>query len=291
MPHREGGFVAADGTSLFYRAWEVPEPIARLLLIHGFTEHSGRYERTGSDLAAGGISTYAFDLRGHGRSDGQRGDAPDMQTLLGDVTRFRAVIDAPGDPDRPLFLLGHSLGGLIALRLLVAPGGGYAGSIIVAPWLGLASAPRWKIALGRAVAPILPRLPVSAGIEPEHLSRDGAVVQSYRNDPLVHGRITPRLFRAVDEAISQVFANAGRIPPPMLMILAGADRIVDTERTLALAERLPDGDFQVVVEPDAYHEVLNDTGRDRSIDRILEWIRTRASSNPSPPESGPGPGA
>lgn len=288
-PETEGGFAAADGTRLHMREWVASDPTARLLLIHGLTEHSGRYERTGRDLAGYRISTFAFDLRGHGRSGGRRGDAPGMTALVDDVVRFRHEIDARSDTGLPLFLLGHSLGGLIALRCLLEPGLAFAGGIIIAPWLGLASAPRWKVAVGRAVAPILPALPVPAGIDPEDLSRDPAVVRSWRNDSHVQRWITPRLFLAVEDAIAHVFANAGRLPPPLLLILSGQDRIVDTERSRELVRQLPPGDFQMHVEAASRHEILNDLDRDQAIERIVGWIRRRSArsgGHPAPESRG-----
>jgi alpha-beta hydrolase superfamily lysophospholipase len=267
-----GRFAARDGVDLHYLAWASDQPRAGLIITHGFTEHAGRYEHVGQRFARGGVSTYAFDLRGHGRSEGRRGDAPAFDSFLEDLAAFRRRVRGLAPAGLPLFLLGHSMGGLIALRYLQEHPDEFAGAIVIAPWLGLAAPPpHWLRLLARVLAPVLPALPFRAGIRAEHLSRDKDIVRLYRADPLVHDRITPRLFTNIEDAIARVL-EADRVPGRLLLLLAGDDRIVDTLTASAFAARWSGGGIEVRVADAAYHEILNEPDRAATLEAILGWI-------------------
>lgn len=282
----DGRFATHDGIDLHYLAWASDRPRAGLIITHGFTEHADRYEHVGERFARRGVSTYAFDLRGHGRSEGRRGDAPAFDSFLKDLAAFRRLVRGLAPAGLPLFLLGHSLGGLIALRYLQEHPHEFAGAIVIAPWLGLASPPsRWLRLLARALAPVLPALPFPAGIRPEQLSRDEDVVRRYRADPLVHDRITPRLFTNIEDAIARVLESGDRVPGPLLLLLAGDDRIVDTPTASAFAARWSRGGIEVRLEDSAYHEILNELDRAATLEAILDWILARVpmrQQNPDP---------
>jgi lysophospholipase len=232
----------------------------------------------GRDLCAAGVSAYALDLRGHGRSDGQRGHARSFGVLLQDVDRFRREVLGLIEPGTPLFLLGHSMGGLIALRYMEEYPTAFAGAIIVSPWLATAvQVPRWKVTLANPLARLAPALPFRAGVNPEHLSRDPRIVRAYEEDPLVHDRITPRLFTEMSTAMGQAFQRSDRIQRPLLFLLAGADRIVDTERTLAFARSLARSDIETHVYAGHFHEVLNEPGAETVRHDLLAWLAARTA--------------
>jgi alpha-beta hydrolase superfamily lysophospholipase len=271
-----GEFAGAGKVRLAYRCWEGAARRAVLLVVHGLGEHSGRYDEFASRMASLGIATFAFDLRGHGLSDGRRGHVPRFDVYLEDLDRFRSeVFNLTGVRARP-FLLGQSMGGLIALRYLQEFGSHVAGAVICSPWLATAmEVPRWKTLAAPLLARLLPTLPFRHGLAPEDLSRDPAVVEDYRADPLVHGRITPRTFAEVSAAMGLVPEHSEAITRPLLLLVGGADRVVDSGRTVAFAQALVTPEKTIHVFPGHLHELLNETDRAVTHGLVGEWISAR----------------
>lgn len=271
----DGQVEAVGGLSLYYHGWEASDPRAGLLLIHGLAEHGGRYADLGRRMAGYGLSVYALDLRGHGLSDGRRGHADRFEVLLQDVDRFRREIEGITD-ELPLFILGHSMGGLITARYIEEYDARFRGAIVTSPWLATGMGiPHWKIVAAGMLNKLLPALPMDAGINEQYLSHDPVVVTRYRDDPLVHGKITPRLFAEASMAMGLVMQRSDRIRIPILFILAGDDRIVDTRKSEAFARSLKIEDVSIRVLPDYYHEVLNDYDRNITLHAIRDWILAR----------------
>jgi lysophospholipase len=271
----DGTLRVSGGLRLNYRTYEVPDARGALVIVHGLADHGGRFERVADAVAAMDVSAFVLDMRGHGRSEGRRGHAAAFGTLLQDLDRFRREVMGLIDPSTPVFILGHSLGGLIALRYQEEYPGMFAGAIVVSPWLATAMpVPRWKAMLANGLARSLPALPMRAHIPAAYLSHDSNIVRAYREDPFVHDRITPRLFVEASRAMGTAFQRADRIVSPLLILLAGADRIVDTERSLAFARSLRAADVTIRVYPDAYHEVLNEPGDEVKHD-LRAWLDER----------------
>jgi len=255
----EGGLQVSERTRLRYHTWEVNQPRAAVVVVHGLAEHGGRYDRLGRTLGDADISTFALDLRGHGESDGRRGHAAAFACFLQDLDHFRREVQGLLDPDLPLFLLGHSMGGLIALRYQQEYPDRFRGLVAVSPWLATAvPVPRWKVNLANALARVLPALPFRAHIRAEQLSHDPQVLLAHRDDPLIHDTITPRLFVEVAAAMGMVLHRIDRLSAPMLFMLAGVDPLVDTERSVVFAQSLSAHDVTLHVYPGFYHEVLNE---------------------------------
>jgi alpha-beta hydrolase superfamily lysophospholipase len=256
--------------------WAAESPRAALLVSHGLGEHAGRYAALARDLVPHGIEVHALDHRGHGRSGGMRAYADRFGRFVDDFEAFRLRAMEPLPPGIPVFLLGHSLGGLIALRWLEAHrGAGLRGSILSAPLLGIAKqAARWKTALSGVLSKVLPWVPIPSEIDPSELSSDPAYVRSYREDPLVHARITPRLYTEMVRAMGFAVAEKDRLPRPLLFLVPGADSIVREEETLRLAGSLA-GDVTVRRYPGFRHESLNERERARPVGDLLEWMEAR----------------
>lgn len=272
----EGAITGVGRIRLNYRTWEVPGARAGIVVVHGLGEHSGRYEAFGVRMADYGFSTFAMDLRGHGLSDGRRGHVPSFGALLQDVDRFRREVQGLADVRVPLFVLGHSLGGLIALRYQEEYQRAFRGGIIVSPWLATAvPVPRWKVTMANLVAGVLPAFPVHNGIDADHLSHDPDVVQAYRSDPLVHSRITPRLFTSAAAAMGLVLQRADHLADPLLFLIAGDDRLVDSEKSLQFARRLPAELTTIRHYPGMYHEVLNEVDRHQPMRDLRDWVAAR----------------
>lgn len=273
----DGKFEGVGGLHLYYRTWESATPSAGIIVVHGLAEHSGRYEEFGRRMASNSVNVYAFDLRGHGVSEGRRGHADRFEFLLQDVERFRREVESITNGELPLFVLGHSMGGLIALRYIEEYDAPLRGAVLVSPWLASGpSVPRWKVLGAGVLNKILPSLPIDAGIDADFLCHDALVVTRYREDPLVHGKITPRLFAEASSSMGLVFHRSDRIRIPLLFLLAGDDQIVDTKKSETFARSLSATDVTIRVMPNYYHEVLNDFDRAHASKEVREWVNGRA---------------
>jgi alpha-beta hydrolase superfamily lysophospholipase len=276
MKSADGFFQGVGGLRLYYRSWEQPRARAALAVVHGLGEHSGRYEALAERLGGYGFSTFALDLRGHGLSEGRRGHVKRFESYLQDVDRFRRELHGLVDIGTPLFLLGHSMGGLIALRYLEEFEAALHGAIIVSPWLATsAPVPRWKTTLARALNRLLPALPFNSGVDDTYLTHDPAIIHTYRDDPLVHSRITPRLFCEASSAMGMTLRRSDRIKAPLLFLLAGDDRIVSTEKSHAFARALSTRNVTIRVYANFYHEVLNEPARAQPLHDLRDWMAGR----------------
>lgn len=265
----------AAGTRLHYRAWSRGSPRAALLVLHGLFEHSRRYRELAATMDDAGIATFALDLRGHGASEGRRGHVRTFDLFLEDTARFgRAVADELPD-GLPLVLLAHSMGGLIGIRYLEERRTPLAGAIITSPWLALVDLAGWERAMAAVLGRVLPIVPYPSGLDPDDLSHDAERVADYRDDPAIFSTLTLRLAHEVMKAADAAFRRADRVDVPLLFLLAGDDRIVDTSRSLELARSLEGPDVTVEVLEGYYHEVLQEVERTAVLAEIREWIEGR----------------
>lgn len=263
-------FIANDGLRLTYRMWRAPQSRATVRVIHGLGEHGGRYIRLAHQLQKERISVCAVDLRGHGSSQGERGHVARFSDFLQDVDAFtRETAD-----DQPTILFGHSLGGLIALRAVQTDHAGQpVGLILSAPGLALAAGTGgWKAAAADALVRIAPKTPFANGIDATDLTHDPVEIAAYRNDPLVHDRITPRLFVEMRTAMKAVSADAASVDLPVLLLAPGKDPVADVAVALEVASRFS-GAVTVRSYPDSLHEPLSEIDRDRALEGILQWVR------------------
>ncbi len=270
-----GYFEGVNRVRLHYRAWEADSPRAGLVVVHGMFEHSRRYQEFGEVMAARRFSTYAMDMRGHGASDGRRGHVSRFEILLQDLDRFRREVQGMLPPGLPLFLVGHSLGGLVSLRYIEEYDSPLSGAVMTAPWLGTAvSVPRWQVIGANVLDRVLPAFPLSYRIDPAKLSHDDRRVADYRDDAEIHATITPRMFTEISSAIHLALQRGDRIDIPVHFILAGDDLIVQTARSLAFARSLPERVVTVEVLEGMYHEVLQETDRAAVMALIGDWVET-----------------
>jgi alpha-beta hydrolase superfamily lysophospholipase len=273
----EDATVTGDGAVLWTRTWR-PEsrPLrGHVVLVHGLGEHSGRYDSVALRLAGAGFSLRAFDLRGHGRSSGRRGDTR-LEPALADLERLRcgAAAESPG---LPIFLYGHSLGALIVLTALVRRRPGVSGAVVSAPPLRNALRRQTaKVLLARALGALLPGITLPTGLDPEALSRDPAVTAAYRADPLVHDRGSLGLARDSLAATVQVEA-ATTLGAPVLVVHGSADRIAFVEGSRALAARLP-GTVTLREHAGLFHEPHNEPERELVLAEIAGWLDARSAA-------------
>lgn len=278
------GFLeGVGGIRLFYRTWDVPDPRGRVLLVHGLGEHAGRYGRVVALLARAGFSAAAADLRGHGRSQGRRGHVHAFDRLLRDLDRLRRTT-APtgaGEGGGPVHLLGHSLGGLLVLRYLqefAVPS--VAGGVVVAPFVRLAApVPTWKLRLGDLADRFAPGLTLNNELDRELLLRDPDERRAREADPLVHKRISARLWGEMLRESETLRRRTGRLRHPVLLQVPGDDRVADPDASEALARR--SGRLvEVARYPEAYHDLYHDPAADRALEDMVSWLERERSSSP-----------
>lgn len=264
-------WTAADGARLALRR----EPArgarrASAVFLHGFGDHGGRYAELARWLADRGVSVFALDMRGHGRSPGPRGHVARFAQYLSDIVALRRLVaaEAPG----PQLLVGGSYGGLVTLRFLETAPPDLAGAILAVPCVQLAmNVPRWKSTLALALADVLPGIPIPTGLDLATLSRDPGVVEDFRSDPLTHHVMTPRCYRETVAAQVQLLAERDRIAVPLLFLLAGDDRVVSTPAARAFAAGLP-GDVTLRVYDGLFHDIFHEPARDRVFADLGPWL-------------------
>ncbi len=269
-----GALMTADGVKLALRTARVTAEVrADVVLVHGLGEHAGRYGHVAAVLAERGLRMCAWDLRGHGRSEGGRGDAERYELLVDDLARVVAHFTENG---RPWFLLAHSLGGQVALRFLEERQPGCAGAAIFAPWLRLAfDPPWWKLALARAARRLWPAYAQETGNTWARLSRDTEHLASLPDLELVHHRISARLYFAMRAAGEAVLAGAARLRVPLLLLHGEDDPITCHRATRELCERVGSADKTLRLCPGARHEIHNDLGREQVIAEVADWLVAR----------------
>lgn len=264
-------WTAADGARLaLRRAPAAGRARGALILLHGLGDHAGRYAEVAAWFADHGVSVWALDQRGHGRSPGRRGHVSRFAQFVSDVAALRKLV--AGEERAPQLLLGHSFGATVVLRYLETAPEGLAGAIVTSPWLAEAMrVPLWKRAVARILLDLWPALPVSTGLNVAHLSTDPAVGHAALSDPLYHRVMTPRAYREVQQAQRAVVAEGDRIAVPLLVLLAGDDRIVSRAAAEAFARGLP-GDVTVTVYEASFHEIFNEPQRARVYRDVAVWL-------------------
>jgi alpha-beta hydrolase superfamily lysophospholipase len=273
MPH----LTTADGLRLDLREWPCADARGTVLIVHGLGEHIGRYEHVAAQLLRGGRNVVGYDQRGHGTSEGARGTIGQPDNLLHDLALV--IDDVRRRHPGPLVLLGHSLGGLIAARMVA---GGLASPL--PPWhrpvdalvlsspaldAGMSGAQKLLLALLGSLAPTLA---VGNGLKPAWISRDPAVVQAYIDDPLVHDRVTPLLARFIVDAGAFVQAHAAQWRVPTLLIYAGSDRCVAPAGSAAFAAAAPPAVVTTQLFAPLYHEIFNEPEQAQVFAVLAGWL-------------------
>lgn len=274
-PPTEHWTQSQDGTRLFYRRWPVESPKAAVAIVHGYAEHSGRYDHVAAMLNDLDLDVFALDVRGHGKSDGVRGHAGDYAEYRADVAALLGRIREESATER-ILILGHSNGGLITLNYALNPDSDVFAIVVTAPFLGTAmKVPAWKSTLGRIMAKIYPTLSMPSGLPTDGLSHDKAVVKAYEEDPLVFSTATAGWFVAAVAAQEKVKAEASRITLPCLMMQGTADPLVDASMARLLFDALGSTDKKYVDYDGMYHEIMNETENEKVLNEIREWIAVR----------------
>lgn len=282
MQRTESFFESADGLRLYYQQWSSANPRAQLVITHGLGEHSDCYDDFARELADYDLKVSAWDLRGHGRSQGARGAIADIYQLTQDFEIFVNFILKLGRANEPVLLMGHSMGGLVLLKSLLGlrelqdrP------LILSSPFLGVAlPVPEWKRQASGVISQVAPRFTLDAGLPPELLTRDPVKLSRYRRDPLRHQKISAGLFESALSSIESVFFHARAFAAPTLLIGSESDPVVDSREIRQLARHLPNPANEIALLPGRLHEVFNDVGREDAFAPLKRFIESHAGLRP-----------
>jgi alpha-beta hydrolase superfamily lysophospholipase len=275
MNKHEWSWTNAKGMRFVSRSWEPRRQTrAAVALVHGLGDHSERFGPVGTILARSGYALAGFDLRGHGRSDGPRGHTPRYEAFLDDLADFLDQVRARY-PRRPVFLYGHSLGGNLVLNYILRRNPQLHGAIVTSPWLRVAfEPPPAKVALAKALERLVPAFSQDWGLEAAALSHDTEIVRGYAADPLVHGRISARMFVSFYEAGQWALAHAAEFPLPLLLMHGTADRVTSADASREFANRA--GKTVTWRAWDGmYHEIHNESAREGVVSTMVRWMDAR----------------
>ena len=278
MRHEESTTTTPDGLKLYQQAWRGSAPKAIIVLVHGYAEHSGRYEHVAQRFTDAGYDIHTFDLRGHGRSEGEpRVFVRSIDEYTGDVERFVASV-RERTTGKPLFLLGHSMGGAISARFLVDGERDLKGAILSAPAVrraGILGSP--VEALFLFIASRWPWLHFPR-LDNVKVSRDPDTVERYDNDPLNYRDGMPfGTAAAIVRSARYVDKNAGQIELPIFIGHGTDDGLVNFLASERLHERVGSQDKTLKLYPGLYHEILNEPERDQVMQDMLDWLDAHAS--------------
>jgi alpha-beta hydrolase superfamily lysophospholipase len=274
-----GSFAGVLDRRIFWRSWTPDDAPARaaIVLVHGLGEHSGRYDHVVARLVGEGYAVHTVDHRGHGRSDGPRALIEDLDNAVADVDTLvdRAVSAEPGVP---VFMMGHSMGGLIAVRYALAHQDRLAGLILSATLAQLDAVPKPLELVGRALSVIAPRAPLIA-IDHTLVSRDPDVVKDYRSDPLVHhGKVPARTAVQLADAVARFPSTVGSITVPTLILYGTADALCPPAGSVMLGDRIGAADKTITAYEGLFHEILNEPERETVLDDVAAWLAARVGT-------------
>ncbi len=256
-------------------AWQPEgEPRAVVVIAHGAGEHLGRYEHVAARLGAAGYEVHALDHRGHGRSEGPRALIDRLDNTVEDLDRL--VVQA--SDGRPVFLLGHSMGGAIALRYAIAHQDRLSGLVLSSPLAALEAASPVERFAARMLSAVAPRLGLIA-VDPSLVSRDPDVVRAYEADPLVHhGKLPARTIAELAAAVESFPDSVGAITVPTLIMYATDDKLAPPAGSVMLGERIGAADMTLKPYEGLYHEIFNEPEQEQVLDDLCAWLNAHVAA-------------
>jgi acylglycerol lipase len=260
---------------LYWQAWlPVGTPRAVVALAHGGLEHSGRYGHVADTLTDAAIATYAIDFRGHGRSGGRAGQIQRMSLLVDDLDRL-VRLAAERHPDVPMFVLGHSLGAMVALEYVVSGNRDLAGLILSGTGIDVSGIPKVQATVAKVLSAATPNLGLMK-LASDGVSRDPAVVSAYDEDPLVfRGRAPMRTAAELLVSADRMSPQLGSVRLPLLVLHGGADVIATPAGARMVYARAGSVDKTLNVYDGLYHEIFNEPEKENVLDDVVKWIEAR----------------
>jgi len=275
MKHQEGFFKGVRDANIYYQSWlPESEPRGVLLIVHGLAEHSDRYENVVNHFVPLGYAVYGIDHLGHGKSDGTRVYVERFDDYTNTLKIYFDKVRG-SQPGKPIFLVGHSMGGLISAVYLLDHQAELAGAVLSGPAVKI---PKYVtpviLFMGKMLSALVPKyglLPLDAN----GVSRDPSVVQAYVSDSLVHrGKATARLAAEMLKAMQTITAQAARITLPILIVQGSADRLVNPAGAQMLYDAVSSVDKEIKIYDGLYHEVFNEPEHDKVLRDVEIWLES-----------------
>jgi alpha-beta hydrolase superfamily lysophospholipase len=275
MINNQWTWKTTDGLEMFSQSWE-PEgsPKAIVSFVHGLGDHSGRFAHVGRAFTKAGFVLSGLDLRGHGKSGGQRGHFPSLDAAMNDIHQ-QIRQGSEKFPGLPVFLYGHSLGGLLVLNYATYHKHTLSG--VIASGAGLRSPvleQKAKVTLSKVLGGLLPTITIPTGLEAEDISRDPEVVRVYKADPLVHDVATLSTARVGTSAVDRAFAHAAEFPSPLLIMHGAADKLTYPRGSQEFAVLVP-GNYTLKLWDGLYHELHNEPEQDEVFAYMIDWMNAQ----------------
>ncbi|MCI4670841.1 MAG: alpha/beta hydrolase [Bacteroidia bacterium] len=263
--------------SYYAQLWEPEKVDASLLIIHGHAEHSSRYTHVADYLAKHDIAVLAMDLYGHGKSEGKKGHVPSYDVYLDSVG---AALDWMQQrfAKQESFLYGHSMGGNIVTNFVMKRKPQIRGTILSGPYFQLAFKPSsFQVMLAKSAIKMMPALTQPTNLDAKGLSRDQAVVKAYKDDPLVHGMISPVAFLGVEEAGKWVLNHASQWDGSLLLMHGEKDPVTSLAASKEFIKKVPHQNQDVTFKEweGHLHEIHNEIGKEEVIEMLKNWISER----------------
>ena len=278
MKYQEGTFKGIRNATVYHQSWQPEgEPKAVLLIVHGLAEHSGRYMNIVNHFVPLGYAVYGIDHVGHGKSSGKRVYVCRFEEYTQTLKTYFDMIRR-WQPDRPIFLVGHSMDGLIGAVYLLDHQAELTGAVLSGPAVKVhGSVSPVFVFVGKVISVLMPKMGVIR-LEAEGISRDPAVVQAYVNDPLVcRGKVTARLSTELVRAMGRVAAEAANIRVPILILQGSDDMLVDPKGSQMLYNAVSSVDKTIKIYDGLYHEVFNEPEHDRVLGDLETWLEAHLS--------------
>ncbi len=266
----------SDGESLFLQRWKPSAtPKALVLITHGVAEHSDCYHNFAETLAAEHLEVWAWDLPGHGKSYGQRGYVTSFSEYTDRLKEVLSEVRRQADAKIPVFLVGHSMGGMIVFQFaLQNPNAPIKAYILSSPAFGVkVQVPFLKDQAARFLVHVAPKLTIPHQITYEELTRDTELVKRYYKDPLRHTKFSAPLYLGILDSMESALTHARDFKTPVFIQAAGQDQIVDVLATQELFTKISSTQKKLKVYPESYHEIYNDTNKQEVIDDFLAFLR------------------
>lgn len=265
---------AKDGIQLFVRENIPPQYRGIICIVHGFGEHGGRYTHVADFFNKQGYAVLAIDNRGHGKTEGKRGHTPSFDSYLDDIDVF--LTDTKQRlKDVPMFLYGHSMGGNLTLNYVIRRKPTILrGLVVTGPWIRLAFEPKpIMITMGKIMRSILPTFTQDSGLNADHVSRDKEVVEAYKDDPLVHSKITASAGMSMTDSAAFLNTYSGEMPIPTFILHGTDDKLIAQAASEEFAQRVKNVDYKKWVG--LYHEIHNDPEKLEVLNDVLVWLDSK----------------
>ena len=279
MKHREGYLKGVRDTDIYYQCW-LPEgePKAILLIVHGLAEHSGRYMNVVNHFVPSGYAVYGIDHIGHGKSGGARVFVERFQDYTKPLRKYFDMIQ-DWQPEKHIFLIGHSLGGLISAAYLLGHQDELSGAVLSGPGIKVPdNISAATIFVGNMLSIIIPKAGLIR-LDAKSISRDPVVVDAYVNDPLVYtGKTTARLGTEILKTMRHVTKYATKIMLPIMIVQGSDDKLVDPSGAQLLYDLVGSEDKTIKIYDGFYHEVFNEPEHEQVLNDVKTWIEALLSS-------------